>query len=352
MKLLASALIAFVVSILLLVVVRPLAVRLGFVDRPGGRKNHDGIVPVYGGLSKFSGVMVASWAYGPFGAHGHVLLFASAFVVLLGLFDDRLDIPPRLRFIAQGCAAAALMYGTRFTLPDLGHLFGTAHGPVPLDVLSLPFTLLACVALINAFNMLDGLDGLAAGVALAAFLGVAGMGLLRPAPVSLLIACCMVGALAAFLLFNMPERFNRAVRVFMGDAGSTLLGFVLAGVGLTLVQTDRADVPPVLVLWLMPLPIFELFDSTWRRLRAGHSITAADAGHFHHRLTRAGYSVRKVFYLYLALSGAGAGIAVLALQWGAPEPLMAVAFVGAFVGWIAFVRRAVVVGAAAGGTTR
>jgi len=118
------------------------------------------------------------------------------------------------------------------------------------------------------------------------------------------------------------------------------------------VQTDRADVPPVLVLWLMPLPIFELFDSTWRRLRAGHAITAADAGHFHHRLTRAGYSVRKVFYLYLALSGAGAGIAVLALQWGAPEPLMAVAFVGAFVGWIAFVRRAVVVGAAAGGTTR
>jgi UDP-GlcNAc:undecaprenyl-phosphate GlcNAc-1-phosphate transferase len=201
------------------------------------------------------------------------------------------------------------------------------------------------MALINAFNMLDGLDGLAGGCGLVAFAGFSAIAVLHGAPTSAILACSMLGACIGFLVFNIPARFNRKLRTFMGDAGSTLLGFMLACVALILIQPTRADIPPVFILWMMPIPIFELFYSTGRRLMRGLSPMHADDGHFHHRLVKAGFSVRRVCSLFVGMAGLAAWGGIAALQAGTPEPLMFGLFVVFFVAWLVFMHFAPAIGA-------
>jgi len=130
----------------------------------------------------------------------------------------------------------------------------------------------------------------------------------------------------------------------MGDAGSTLLGFMLACVALILIQPARADIPPVFILWTMPIPIFELFTSTGRRLFRGTSPMRADHGHFHYKFMNAGFSVRLTFMLYVIVSAGSAWFGVMALETEVPEPLMLVLFVAFFVAWLAFARLAPAIG--------
>jgi UDP-GlcNAc:undecaprenyl-phosphate GlcNAc-1-phosphate transferase len=150
----------------------------------------------------------------------------------------------------------------------------------------------------------------------------------------------MLGSVAAFLMFNLPTHINRPIRTFMGDAGSTLLGFLLAGLSLKLVQPTMMDLSPIIVLWLMPIPIFELFSSTARRLVRGIPPTQADSGHFHHRLIRAGLSVRAICALYFVVSVGGCSFSVWAFSMNIPEPLVFMGFCLAFATWLLLVASA------------
>jgi UDP-GlcNAc:undecaprenyl-phosphate GlcNAc-1-phosphate transferase len=228
------------------------------------------------------------------------------------------------------------VYSTGFVVGSLGDLVGWRD--LTLDWASLPFTVVAIVALINAFNMLDGLDGLAGSVGAVALGGIMAIASSVGADAVLLDAGSMFGAVAAFLVFNLPTHLNRPIRTFMGDAGSTLLGFVLAGLSLALVQPTSVNLSPMIVLWLVPIPIFELFSSTARRIVRGMSPTEADTGHFHHRLIGAGLSVRAICTLYFLVSAASCIFAVWA--WGAeiPEPLIFAAFCLAFGAWLLLVK--------------
>lgn len=339
----SASIIAFLITAALLLVLRPLASAIGLVDHPGGRKTHSGVIPVIGGIAMMGGVLIAGFMGGELGHQGNVVLLAALFMVLIGALDDRFDLAPQFRLFAHAAAAITLAYGSGFVVPDLGNLLG--YGNIGTGWLALPFTVIACMALINAFNMLDGLDGLASGCGLVAFAGFSAIAVLHGAPTSAVLACSMLGACCGFLIFNVPARFNRELRTFMGDAGSTLLGFVLACVALLLIQPTRADIPPVFILWMMPIPIFELFTSTARRLMRGMSPMRADDGHFHYRLVKAGFSVRLVFALYVAISGFAAWGGIAALQAGTPEPLMFGLFVAFFVAWLAFVHFAPAIGA-------
>lgn len=333
--------IAFLVAAALMLVLRPLAMALDLIDRPGGRKVHHGDVPVIGGIAMFAGLMVAAAFEATLGRHGLAMLIAAGFMVLVGALDDRFNLPPVTRLFAHLVAAIAMVMGTGFTVADLGDLFG--FGTIGLGFLAPVFTVVACVALINAFNMLDGLDGLAGGSALLGFMGLAVLAIGAGAPVSTTLSCSLVGAIAGFLIFNIPAQFNRPVRAFMGDAGSTLLGFVLAAVGLTLVQPDRADIPPVMLLWIVPIPICELFVTTFRRAIRGVSPMSADANHFHHELLRAGLSVRAIFVVYFGVSGISVAIGVLAYRAEVAEPLLFLLFIAGLATWLLFVRNAALV---------
>jgi UDP-GlcNAc:undecaprenyl-phosphate/decaprenyl-phosphate GlcNAc-1-phosphate transferase len=339
-KVLPASIASFFIACTMLLALRPLATATGLIDKPGGRKTHHGEVPVVGGIAMFAGLLVAAVGGQGLGHGGISLLMVAAFMVALGVLDDRFDLPPNVRLFAHLSAGVALVYSTGFGVPGLGDLF--AIGPINLGVLSLPFTVLAIVALINAFNMLDGLDGLAGTAGLVAFGGIMVISSISGSEATLLVAGSMFGAVAAFLLFNLPTTLNRAMRTFMGDAGSTLLGFVLAGLALTLVQPQPESIglSPVVVLWVMPIPIFELFASTARRLVHGMPPTQADSGHFHHVLVKAGFSVRAICGLYFLSSVVCCVTGVWAWSVGVPEPLLFGGFVFLFAAWLLVVRNA------------
>jgi UDP-GlcNAc:undecaprenyl-phosphate GlcNAc-1-phosphate transferase len=338
MHVIPASIASFLISCTMLLALRPFAEVVGLVDKPGGRKTHHGDVPVVGGLAMFAGLLVAGVGGVGLRHGGFSLLAVSGFMVVLGALDDRFNLPPRVRLFAHLSAAVALVYSSGLTVRALGDLFGL--GDIGLGYLALPFTVVSIVALINAFNMLDGLDGLAGSAGLVALAGIMAVSTLNGSVGTLLIAGSMFGAVAAFLIFNLPTHLNRPVRTFMGDAGSTLLGFLLAGLSLTLVQRPTIGLSPMIVVWMMPIPIFELFSSTARRVSRGMSPTQADTGHFHHRLVGAGMSIRAICSLYFLVSLASCGFGLWAYQNAVPDPLLFVGFCIAFVAWLIVVRNA------------
>jgi UDP-GlcNAc:undecaprenyl-phosphate/decaprenyl-phosphate GlcNAc-1-phosphate transferase len=330
--------IAFLVSITLLLVLRPVAFSLGLLDVPGGRKTHSGEVPVIGGIAMFLASLAAISAVGLSGPGEVALLVAAALMVLVGALDDRFDLPPYTRILAHIAAAVTLVMASGFTVESFGDLLG--FGAIGLGPVDFMFTIVATIALINGFNMLDGLDGLAGGVAFVALSGLAAHFIGAGQAHAAVVALSLVGAIGGFLIFNLPAKFNRPVLAFMGDAGSTYLGFALAGISLIAIQPAGEGLPPVVVLWLMPVPILELFASTIRRAVTGLSPMQADRGHFHHRLLDAGFSVRAIFLLYLLVSVISAFCGLFLWRAGVSEAALFYAFAGLSSVWLLSTRNA------------
>jgi UDP-GlcNAc:undecaprenyl-phosphate GlcNAc-1-phosphate transferase len=328
----AAFAIALLVALTLMLVLRPVALALRLVDVPGGRKTHHGEVPVIGGVAMFLAAMAAVSAVGLSGLGETGLLVAGALTVLVGALDDRFDLPPYTRLLAHIAAAATLVLASGYTVMSFGNLLG--FGAMDLGPAAFIFTIVATIALINGFNMLDGLDGLAGSVALVALAGLAVCFVSAGQVYAAVVTLAFAGAVAGFLLFNIPVSFNRPVLSFMGDAGSTMLGFSLAGVSLIAVQPEGAGIPAVVVLWLMPIPILELFTSTFRRLMTGLSPMQADRGHFHHRLLDAGFSVKAIFIMYLAVSSSSAASGLLLWQLGYSDAALFYSFLFLSVIWL------------------
>jgi len=327
--------IAFLITLTLMLVLRPFAFSLNLVDVPGGRKTHFGEVPVIGGLAMFPAALAAISSVGGAGLPEVALLVASALTVVVGALDDRFDLPPYTRLLAHIAAAVTLVLASGYTVTSFGNLLG--FGTMNLGPLAFIFTVVATIALVNGFNMLDGLDGLAGSVALVALAGLAICLMGAPQAYAAIVALALVGAVAGFLLFNLPAKFNRSVLAFMGDAGSTMLGFSLAGVSLIAIQADGARLPSVVVLWLLPIPILELFTSTFRRLMKGLSPLEADRGHFHYVFLEAGFSARAIFMLYVGLSSFSAVTGLLLWKSGCSEAAMFYSFIGLSMLWLSMV---------------
>jgi UDP-GlcNAc:undecaprenyl-phosphate/decaprenyl-phosphate GlcNAc-1-phosphate transferase len=296
------------VTILFMFALRPVARGMGLIDRPGGRKMHVGEVPVIGGLAMTGGLAVGS-LYAHSAIQGFpFFLTALGLLVVVGALDDRYDLPPSVRFLAQICATLLMVAGADVYTHDLGRVF--FGGLVNLSWFAIPFTVLIVLTAINALNMFDGSDGVAGIQALVAL-------------VFLTFACVMSGALShvpllaglggsilGFLMFNWPSQRTRNVRAFMGDAGSTMLGFSLAWVSIELSQEPLRAISPVVILWIFALPIFDLFSSMIRRITQGQSPFHGDSEHLHHVLKRFGFSSRKVAQLVLLFSAIFAAIGV------------------------------------------
>ena len=339
LRAIAPLFIGFLVTMTMMLALRPVASQFGLVDVPGGRKSHSGEVPVIGGIAMFMGLMAAVLAVDVASPREAALMVAAALMVIVGVMDDRFDLAPYARLLAHIAAAVTLVLASGHNVESLGNLLG--FGDIGLGPFDLIFTVVAAIALINGFNMLDGLDGLAGGVALVALMGLSfyflgGQG----GAAALVVSLGLVGSIVAFLIFNLPARFNRPFLAFMGDAGSTMLGFVLAALALLAVQPRGAGLPPVVVLWLLPVPILELFTSTIRRAVTGLSPMKADRGHFHHRLLDAGFSVRAVFVLYLAVSVISAVIGIWLWKAGASEPVLFYVFLALSAVWLVGMRNA------------
>ena len=337
-QLIAIAGASFLVTFLAIIALRPLAYAIDLIDRPGGHKTHHGEIPLMGGLAMFFGIVFGLAISGDGFHEINYLLVSATMLIVVGLLDDRFSLSPWLRLVVQFGATLPMMFGAGMLVTTFGSPFGGSE--VQLGALSYPFTALLIMASINAFNMLDGMDGLAGGVALSAFLFFAGVAAVGGNVLPLSHASVMIGAVVAFLVFNAPLKFNESIRCFMGDAGSTILGFFAALLCIELSQGSSPAVPPVTVLWFVAWPLFELLWSTVRRIAARRSPFKADNQHFHHVLTDAGFGVRSIFGIAIVLSLLFAGTGLLLQRLGAPEALSFALLVACGVGTVYFVHHA------------
>jgi len=322
-----EAAVALAVTAIACMALGPLAHRWSLVDRPGGRKTHVGEIPLVGGIAMYLGIAAGLSLSPGSSAAGTVHLLAASFLLtFIGVVDDRFHVRPGIRLIVHTLAVliGAAAYGVNRL--ELGDPFGT--GTITLT--GLPATVMTVVLLagvINAINMIDGADGLAGIVAFVALASMAVLDTMSGAPTVNGVAWAGCGAVAGFLLFNAPLRARQRARIFMGDAGSTLLGFVMAWAALGITQRPQPAAWPVTMLWLAALPIYDLLWSIARRALRGRSPFVADRGHLHHLLLDGGLGVRATFTVFalLAVAWAGTGIALQALR--APQWLSLALFI-------------------------
>ena len=312
-QLLPSIAVAFIVTVALMFAFRPLAIGVGLVDHPGGRKFHEGIIPVTGGLAMFFGIFIATSLLGLSSDLLVSVVLASFLLLIVGVADDRFDMPAAARVITEVAVVLLMFYGAGLGLSDIGDPFGT--GVIEMGRFTLIFTALVTINMVNAYNLIDGADGLAGSLALVALLGVAavaGIGNIY-SMVALTVAAAAVG----FLIFNFPTSWNNKVRAFMGDAGSTLLGFTIVWVTLGICQGADRVISPVHCLWFAALPIFDLLTCFASRIRKGKSPFSPGRDHTHHILRRGGFHTRRklviltgiqTFYTIVGITGHFMGV--------------------------------------------
>jgi UDP-GlcNAc:undecaprenyl-phosphate GlcNAc-1-phosphate transferase len=289
--------VALIVAISFMLALRPLALRVGLVDKPGGRKRHKGHIPMIGGIAIFAGLFAGVTLIETDPGAYLTAFVACALLLVIGVIDDSLALPASARMTAQVGAVLIMIYGLGHQLSDIGDPFGT--GLISTGQFTLVFTLLVALTMINAYNLVDGLDGLAGSLALIALLSVALVaGISNKFGGGALVAAA---AVVGFLMFNFPAVWNRPVRAFLGDAGSTMLGFVIVWLTLGIAQGDERAISPVACLWFAAIPIFDCLTCFVRRALKGKSPFSPGRDHFHHALTRGGFSVRQILGILVGL---------------------------------------------------
>jgi UDP-GlcNAc:undecaprenyl-phosphate GlcNAc-1-phosphate transferase len=198
--------------------------------------------------------------------------------------------------------------------------------PLPLGALGPVFSVLFILTIINAFNVIDGIDGLAGGLAI---ISLAAIGLVGIGSDVFPLVVLLFSVVAAYLLFNLPLGFNRAVRTFMGDAGSTFLGFAIACLGIVVTQGENARIAPATGLWLIAVPAFDFFSAIARRLLERRSPLTSDHEHLHHVLMVNGLSARATLVFLLTCAVVSAAIGIVGNAMGLSDGAMCMGWIGA-----------------------
>jgi undecaprenyl-phosphate alpha-N-acetylglucosaminyl 1-phosphatetransferase len=321
-KLVAASAIALAVTLFSIFSMRPIARRLGLVDRPDARKRHRGRVPLIGGLCFFFGTIAGLLYLGYIDRFVASLLVPCALIVMTGLVDDIHDLSVRSRLVIQSCAAGLVIAASGVYLDHTGQLFGS-HG-FDLGALGIPITIVAIIGLINAFNMLDGIDGLAASLAMVSIGSImlfSGAGL--PTLGVMLLLQVLFASLIPYLFVNLGWPDGR--KIFMGDAGSTLIGFLLGWSLIFLSHKGVQRIAPVDALWCVALPVMDTLAVMYRRMRKGLSPFKPDRQHLHHLLQDTGCSARTTLAA-IVVSGGMLALTGFALR-DAPQAVSAVVFV-------------------------
>jgi UDP-GlcNAc:undecaprenyl-phosphate GlcNAc-1-phosphate transferase len=285
---------AFVVAAVLTPLTARLARRVGAVDHPKERGLGAGSTPLLGGLAMLGGVLVASALFLNFGGvtedRLEGILAGAVVIAFVGALDDRFDLPPGVKLLGQIVAAtipvAAGVEVTNITLPFIGAVsFGQAGGPL---------TVVGLVAVMNVVNLSDGIDGLAAGVCAISAITFAIIAFDLERNHAAVLAAITAGAALGFLIHN----FHPA-SVYMGDCGSNLLGLLLGCVAVEGAVKTQAVLALLFPLVVLAVPFLDTTFVVLKRVKYRRPIYRADANHFHHRLSRIGFSQRRtVLYLY------------------------------------------------------
>ncbi|EDG9809469.1 UDP-N-acetylglucosamine--undecaprenyl-phosphate N-acetylglucosaminephosphotransferase [Salmonella enterica subsp. enterica serovar Typhimurium] len=318
----------FLFTTIFIFLARKVAIKIGLVDKPNFRKRHQSVIPLVGGISVFAGICFMFGLSDYYIPHLSLYLICAGVLVFVGAMDDRFDISVKIRAVVQAVIAVVMMVIAKLHLGSLGYIFG------PWELVLGPFgyflTLFAVWAAINAFNMVDGIDGLLGGLSSVSF---AAMGLILwfDGQTSLAMWCfAMIAAILPYIMLNLGI-LGRRYKVFMGDAGSTLIGFTVIWLLLETTQGKTHSISPVTALWIIAIPLMDMVAIMYRRLRKGMSPFSPDRQHIHHLVMRAGFTSRQAFVLITLAAAILAGVGVTAeYSHFVPEWVMLVLFLLAF----------------------
>ena len=301
-------LVALGVALLLTPAVIAFARRTGALDKPDARKVHVRPIPRIGGIGIYAAFMVSILVQLTFvdltpeymtSLIG--LMVGGTIIVAIGIIDDYCDLPAKVKLLGQIIAAAVVVIGFDVRIDVITDPLGDY---IYLEFLAIPATIFWIVGLTNTVNLIDGLDGLAAGVSSIAALTIFLVAMEEGIPPVAMVTIALAGAAMGFLYYN----FNPA-RIFMGDTGRMFLGFMLAGISVIGAVKSAATIALIVPILALGLPIMDTTFAIVRRYRGGVPIFKPDKGHLHHRLLDLGFTQRQavlLMYIISALLGLSA----------------------------------------------
>ncbi len=290
---------AIIVTALLIPVWISACKKWGLFDEPDSRKHHRVITPSMGGIAIFAGLFCSYLAFADIADHNKLrYLFAGSLVLFFtGFFDDLLNVRPQKKLIMQTISILVIFYGG-YRLPAIEMIPGTGTLPA---YLTLALTLIAALVFINAYNFIDGIDGLAGSLGVIASSCMGALFFYYNKPDFAIFAFCITGALMAFLFYNFYP-----AKIFMGDTGSLVVGFLLIALGIELLQTGAKNsviaVPPTFILALLFVPLYDFCRVVCWRLFHGTSPFKADRNHLHHMILMHGFGHRSTTLIVSAFA--------------------------------------------------
>jgi len=302
----------------LIKVLAPAARRVNLVDYPNSRKVHETTVPLIGGIAIFVSLTLSLLLFAEVSfASLRILFFCFAIIVVTGVLDDHRDIPPYAKFLVQILVAFLLVVLDGQTVLDIGDIFDRGV-PQGLSFLAIPFSIIAIVAAINAQNLIDGYDGVCGVVTIVSLLGLLTLFLFRVQgdwlailrhELFILISLGLV-SVSTFLIFNLGFFDRSSGRVFLGDAGSMFIGLALSFIIIQFTQFQPLLLKATAAPWILGLPLLDMTNVIWRRIREKRPIFLADQNHLHHVLAKKNIGAPVII---LALGGTHAGFVAIGL---------------------------------------
>lgn len=306
-----AVVLCFVLSLLLTPLVKKLAIRIGAVDHPNERKVHKRVMPRLGGLSIVMSFLIGFLFFLPETWEAWPILIGAVIITATGVLDDLMELSPKAKLGGQLLAAVVTVFGgiqlEFITIPFI-------EERIEFGYLAIPITIIWIVAITNAINLIDGLDGLAAGVTAIALLTISGLAVTMGNPLLALIGLMVFGSTLGFLVFNFYP-----AKIFMGDTGALFLGYMISVLSIMGLFKNVAIFSLIVPIIILGVPILDTVFAIIRRIVQKKPISAPDKFHLHHCLLRLGFTHRQTVILIYAMSAMFSIMAILftrATIWG------------------------------------
>ena len=316
-RLLFAFVVAFLIAYASTPIVKMLAFRIGAVDVPkDNRRMHKKPIARLGGLAIFYGFIISILCFAEIDTELQGILIGSVIIVVMGIFDDIYSLNALFKFLVQiGAAMVVVLHGVQI---DHISSFGLGESPyIALGVFAIPITVLWIVGVTNALNLIDGLDGLAAGISTISTVSLFAISLITREVGVAVVTAAIAGAGFGFMPYNLHP-----AKIFMGDTGSTFLGFMLASISIVGLFKSYAVISMAVPFLILGLPIFDTLFAILRRVLRGQSPMKPDRGHVHHRLIDLGFDQKQTVVILLIASGLLSLSAVVLLLCGASRAII------------------------------
>lgn len=316
----------------------PVAPFLGLIDTPCSRKKHIGEIPIVGGLGIYTSIFVCTIAFTKFQVELISIITLGGILTTIGTIDDRYGLSPRLRLIIQFCAGGLLACGANIKLSSLGNVFDL--GIIQTGLLAIPLTAIGTAALTNAYNMTDGIDGLAASLGIVSFLALITClnDILTAAELKVL--SFYIFALFTYLIFNFAIKPLTPIKVFMGDAGSMFIGFSIGAFCIYFSQKPEYELAPTTTLWFVAVPLYDMIATMIRRIRKGQNPFYPDRTHLHHLLMHLGLSGKQALSTIILFSITLSGIGTLINSYKIADHFSFLGFIVVFIVYLQIILHA------------